>query len=112
MCESSDRVHTLTLSQEEFNTLQYILGKGLEKMRTGKTWKGGILGEVPVENSDIKNVKAIHTRLEVMEAWEESGQPPIDMATVNAAFDRIREALAEVDSAINPTKTICLLDEV
>ena len=112
MCENSDRVYTVALSQAEFNTLKYILEKGIEKMRTRKTWKGAVLGEVPIENSDLRHIKAIHTRLEVMEAWEEPGAPPIDMATVNAAFNRIRAALSEADQAINHTKTICLLDEV
>ncbi len=108
MTDFSDCVYTLTLARDEFNALQYVLGKGIEKMRTRKTWKGGVLGEVPVEDSDIKNIKAIHARLAEIETMTTSGQAPIDMARVSAAFARIRAALSEADHAINPKTTVCL----
>jgi hypothetical protein len=101
MSENSEFVYSLSLTKDEFNTLEYILGKGIEKMRTKNTWNGGVLGEAPIEKSDIKNVKAIHTRLAIIEAWAESEQPPIDMATIKNAFDRIRSALSEADQEIN-----------
>ncbi len=113
MNNTSDRVHTISLTDDEIHVLNCILRTAIIIAMNDRNLLLKEKAEAMLKTL-AERMAAPTNGAELSEQGhhQDQAQPPIDMATVNAAFNRIREALAEVDSAINPTKTICLLEEV
>ena len=111
MSNSSDHVHhTITLTKKETHVLTSILRK---IQHNAINYKHGCMeANLSFYTYDFQQIKHIFDKLKKSIRSEfEDTQVPIDMATVNAAFDRIRAALNDADNAINHTNTVYLTDE-
>lgn len=99
MHESSDWVYTLTLNRNELITLTMAM-----EAVNRYTDKGFPLWPKNMN----EEFESIYSRLVEMEmnSCPHQAQPTVDMAAVNLAFTRIREALAEADQAINSQKEV------
>lgn len=101
MHESSDWVYTLTLTRDELITLTIVMeaaNSNQYQLQNGLIETGKRMLYFP-ENAE--ELAQIYSRLVEMDLCPHQAQPTVDMAAVNQAFTRIREALAEADQAIN-----------
>ncbi len=112
MCDLSNAVYTLTLSRSEFITLKEAMNAANSYQRHREDGVTETGKRFCLMNENFQELVAIYGRLVAMDLEPPQPQPPIDMDTVNAAFDRIRAALSEADQAINHTKTTICLEEV